>query len=267
MMPMFEREVLEPLAASAISPVTTQLLHTLGRGESDIAGVLDELMDRDRDPLVGTTASQGVVTVRIRSEAPRDEAIAAVRETTAEIRTRLGDCIFSDGLDLAPYVLERLGQVNATIGTVESCTGGLVAGALTDIPGSSVVFMGGLVTYSNAMKSALANVPAELIRKYGAVSPECAVAMAEGGRQRLGTTHCLAITGIAGPGGGNDTKPVGTVWIALATEHAPTDVRQFLFRGGRDAIRSWSITSALGLLRLRLDGVKMSLLGQRPEAF
>lgn len=267
MLPMFEREVLGSLAAARTTPMTTRLLFTLGRGESDIAGALGELMNRGRDPLVGTTASRGVVTVRIRSEAPGEAAVAAVHETAALVRARLGDCVLRDDLDLAPYVVKRLSETSATVGTVESCTGGLVAGALTAIPGSSSVVMGGLVTYSNAMKTALADVPAELIEEHGAVSRACAVAMAEGGRMRLGTTHALAITGIAGPDGGGDTKPVGTVWIALASANtpadAPTDARLFLFRGNRDAIRAWSVTSALGLLRLRLDGIEMRLLGEQ----
>ncbi len=265
MVPMFERDILGPIASSVTSPVSTKILYTLGKGESDIAGLLGELMDRDRDPLVGTTASQGVVSVRIRSEQPRERAMVAVDCDATEVRARLGDCVFSEEQDLAPYLLERLAALGQTVGTVESCTGGLVAGALTAIPGSSAVVMGGLVTYSNAMKTALAGVPAAVIEEYGAVSKACAVAMAEGGRAKLGTTHALAITGVAGPDGGTASKPVGTVWIALASDVCPTDARLFQFLGNREAVRGWSITSALGLLRLRLDRVEMSLLGERPS--
>ncbi len=136
-----------------------------------------------------------------------------------------------------------------TLATVESCTGGLVSGALTAIPGSSDVVLGGLVTYSNAAKTALAGVPAGLIEAHGAVSEPVARAMAEGGLRRLEAGLCVAITGVAGPGGGSAEKPVGLVHFACAHAGRPTRHREARFGVlGRDEIRRRSVLVALELL-------------------
>lgn len=136
-----------------------------------------------------------------------------------------------------------------TVATVESCTGGLVAGALTAIPGSSDVVNGGLVTYSNAAKSALAGVPAELIEGHGAVSEPVARAMAEGGRARLAADLAVAITGVAGPGGGGDAKPVGLVHFACAAAGATAHRERRFGDQGRDEIRRLSVIEALAMLK------------------
>lgn len=152
-------------------------------------------------------------------------------------------------LELARDLLAACRAAGLTLGTVESCTGGLVSGALTAIPGSSDVVMAGLVTYSNAAKTELAGVPAELVARHGAVSVEVARAMAEGGRSRLGVDVCLAVTGIAGPGGGTKAKPVGLVHFAVA--RAGTEGRSREVRLGplpRVEIRDRSVAIALRLL-------------------
>ena len=136
-----------------------------------------------------------------------------------------------------------------TVATVESCTGGLVSGALTAIPGSSDVVTGGLVTYSNEAKSALAGVPEELIRQHGAVSEPVARAMAEGGRARLGADLAVAITGVAGPGGGSAAKPVGLVHFACAASGRTLHRERRFGDLGRDEIRRLSVIAALELLR------------------
>jgi len=258
MRPMLERFVLADTPPTA--PVAVRTLRTIGLGESAVAMALAELMDRDRPVLVGTTASLGVVTVRVRTHDP-DRDIDAV---LADARARIGPAAFSDRLDLPAHCLESLRIRGQSVGTVESCTGGLIAEMLTAVPGSSDAFMGGLVTYTNRLKHNLTDVPEQVFATVGAVSAECATAMAEGGRRTLGTDHTLAVTGIAGPDGGTEAKPVGTVYIALASRGQPTDTRRFHFRGGRDAIRKWSATSALAMLRMRLDGVEMRLLGEQP---
>lgn len=150
---------------------------------------------------------------------------------------------------LAVEVLDLCRSHGLTIGTVESCTGGLVAGALTGIPGSSDVVMAGLVTYSNAAKSSLANVPPGLIEQYGAVSEDVARAMATGGRERLRVDLCVAITGIAGPGGGSAEKPVGLVWFAVASAEDVRSRRAMFGGPGRDAIRMESVALALHMLK------------------
>jgi nicotinamide-nucleotide amidase len=129
---------------------------------------------------------------------------------------------------LARRVLALATKRGLTIGTVESCTGGMIASALTAIPGSSQAVMGALVTYSNAAKSALAGVSPDLIRKHGAVSEAVVRAMADGGRQRLGVSLCVSVTGVAGPGGGSAEKPVGMVWFAVAgPAGVEAELRQF----------------------------------------
>ena len=148
----------------------------------------------------------------------------------------------------AIQVLEACREAGFTVATVESCTGGLIAGALTAIPGSSDVVNGGLVTYSNAAKTALAGVPAELIDSHGAVSEPVARAMAEGGWMRLAANLCVAVTGVAGPGGGSVDKPVGLVHFACAGGHA-TRHRECRFGAlSRDEIRRLTVVTALDML-------------------
>lgn len=150
---------------------------------------------------------------------------------------------------LSETVLAMCREAGLRVATIESCTGGLVAGALTAIAGSSDVVNGGLVTYSNAAKTALADVAAELLEAHGAVSEPVARAMAEGGRARLSADLAVAITGVAGPGGGTERKPVGLVHFACATS-AGTVHREMRFGNlSRDEIRRLSVIVALELLR------------------
>lgn len=274
--PMFERFVVTALARDEKRIVRAHVLRTFGLGESDIASRLGDLMRRDANPLVGTTASDGVVSVRIRfeGEANEGEADQAIREAEKRVRDVLREAIFGVGEDtLASVVLDLLRANSQMVTTVESCTGGMVGQALTAIPGSSDAYAGGWVTYTNEMKMREVGAPAEALQQHGAVSEEVARAMAEGGlkaaRQTVGMSvaHALAITGVAGPGGGSESKPVGTVWVALASESESTDARCFRFRGDRETIRRRSTQSALAMLWQRLTGqVGKPLLWQRTES-
>jgi nicotinamide-nucleotide amidase len=158
--------------------------------------------------------------------------------------------MFPDDIDqLARRVLELARASRLTLATVESCTGGLVAGALTAIPGSSDVVDRGFITYSNAAKTALVGVPAALIEANGAVSEPVARAMAEGGVKRGGVNVAVAVTGVAGPGGGSAEKPVGLVHFAVARRGAPTFHREMRFGDiGRDQVRLESVRTALQML-------------------
>ncbi|MEM9372256.1 MAG: CinA family nicotinamide mononucleotide deamidase-related protein [Planctomycetota bacterium] len=268
MTPMLDRFVLGDLRRDDSQTVSIRTMPVFGLGESAVAERLGELMDRSRNPIVGTTASGCVVTCRLRHEGPAADADRLLDETRDAVRARLGDAIltdhdaFDDGHALIRAVSDPLREREETVGTVESCTGGLLGEMITRLPGSSDLFGGGLLTYSNDLKQQLAGVPHNLLAKHGAVSSQVASAMASGGRERLGTSHALAITGIAGPGGGSEDKPTGTVWIARSSSDGSAEARRFLFRGGRDAIRLWSATTALGMLRLKLIGKDMILLGQ-----
>ena len=151
-------------------------------------------------------------------------------------------------IDLANAVLDRCRRDGMTVVSAESCTGGLIAACLTEIAGSSDVVDRGLVTYSNGAKTELLGVPDDLLREHGAVSEPVARAMAEGALARSGTTVSIAVTGIAGPGGGTPGKPVGLVHIALARRDAGTLHARHVFAGDRTAIRVASVEAALRLV-------------------
>jgi len=260
LIPMFEDQVLPRLRADSGRTVRTRALHTFGIGESDLASRLGPLMDRGRVPLVGTTASGGVVTCRLRYEGPLAplDADATLDATEADVRAKAAPFVFGDGDDTLPgVVVALLTQRKETVGVVESCTGGLLGWLLTDPSGASACFRGGLLTYDNALKTSLAGVDPALLGPGGpgAVSRETALALALGGLERLDVGHCLAVTGIAGPAGATLGKPVGTVFIALASRGVPEpDVRRFQMAGDRRGVRDWSAKAALVMLHMRLAG-------------
>ncbi len=263
---MFTRSVLPELQKSAGDRVTlTAKLNTFGFGESVLGERIKDLMVRGGNPAVGTTVHEGIVSVRIYATGPRNEALALLERTGSEIRQRLGDLIFgeNDGT-LEASVADLLHTKQQTIATAESCTGGLLAKLLTDVPGSSTYFLRGWVTYSNQAKTQDVNVPAALIAKHGAVSMAVAAAMAAGARERAATHWGIGITGIAGPGGGTTEKPVGLVWIALAGMDG-TLARRFIFPGERNQIRQRAAQMALALLRWKMLGIEVDTL-IRPAA-
>jgi nicotinamide-nucleotide amidase len=155
--------------------------------------------------------------------------------------------------DPARRVIERLTQANATIATAESCTGGLIAGALTDVPGASAAFFGGYVTYDNAAKTRMIKVPPRVIHDYGAVSNQVARAMADGARNTAHTDYAVAVTGIAGPDGGSEKKPVGLVYLAVSSEDGTKVIERRFGDIGREAIRKAAVAEALGLVLDVLD--------------
>lgn len=278
MMPMIESQVLPRLMYDQSRSVRTRTLHCFGLAESDLAQRLGSLMDRSRNPLVGTTASGGIISCRLRYEGPGPaaHADALLDETAREIRGIAGEYVFGEGAATLPGVLlEALRTRGHTLATCESCTAGMLAAMLTDVPGSSAAYAGGLVTYSNALKVQLAGVDAKLLAEGGpgAVSSEVARELALGTLRRLASTHALSITGIAGPGGavpaaaGRPAKPVGLVCIGLASidgdasAGAPAcEVRTFAFGGDRATIREWASKSAMAMLWQRLIGRRAPLL-------
>jgi nicotinamide-nucleotide amidase len=170
-------------------------------------------------------------------------------EMVKRMALALGEHLYSTNGEMMEEVVARMLTENrATIAVAESCTGGLLAERLTNIPGSSSYFLGGVVCYSNELKSALVDVPAELIESRGAVSPEVALALAEGIRKRTGATIGVGVTGIAGPGGGTPEKPVGLVHIGIADERGPRE-RRFQFPGDRERIRMHASQTALDSVR------------------
>ncbi len=248
--------------------ILTTTVHTFGQGESDVAELLGPLMQRDRNPTVGTTVANGVCSVRIRSEfRDNKQAQRELEATAAEVEARLGSIVYGrDEATLQESTLAALIKVGLTVATAESCTGGLCAAMLTDVPGSSRAVTGGFITYTNGLKTAVLGVDPAMIQRHGAVSEPVAAAMAEGAMQRAETSLAVAITGIAGPDGGTREKPVGTVCFALAARDAATAVYSAMLPGERAAVRDRSAKVALQLLRLHTIGESATAirwLGQR----
>lgn len=260
MKPMFEAFVVPRLRTRPGREVRTRVLHCLGIGEGDLATRLGELMDRGRNPLVGTTASGGVVSIRVRYEGDAAAADAIMRETERLCRERAGAFVFgAEEERIESVVVGLLRERGRKLVLVESCTGGMVGSLLTSVAGSSDVLLGGFVTYANEMKTALVGVPRELTEAHGAVSEPVALAMARGGLERTsGATDALAITGIAGPGGGSEAKPVGTVFVARASRAGSGEVececRRLLITGGREDVRGRASRLALAMLRWHVLG-------------
>jgi nicotinamide-nucleotide amidase len=212
-------------------------------------------MARGRNPEVGTRAELGVIGIRLTATAATPQLAQELLDGTEnEIRGRLGDIVFGRDDDTLPAVVgELLTKRSETLSTAESCTGGLIGKYLTDTPGSSRYFLGGVVSYSNAAKQHLLGVEPGLLANHGAVSEPVARAMALGAHRAFGSDYALAVTGVAGPTGGSTEKPVGLVYIAVA---APADVTVREFRFGtdppRNVIRVRAARSALDLLRREL---------------
>jgi nicotinamide-nucleotide amidase len=247
--PMF-RKFAMPILKSIIKvplPVKRQSYTIAGVGESLVEKAIGKKVLAIPGIELGYCARPGEVEVRIIGN-PN-----AIQAADAVIRRELGVSIFSDNDEaLQEIVVRLLNQRKQTLATAESCTGGLIANRITDVSGASEVFLAGYITYANSAKSDILNVDPKLIDKHGAVSEAVARAMAEGARKRGASTYGLATTGIAGPTGGSDQKPVGTVYIALASEDSETIVRKLFFPTDRETFKQLAAQAALDLLRRRL---------------
>jgi len=254
---MFEGWVLPHLAerTGRKGVKITRLLNAYGISESLVDEKIHHLMAPDRNPNVGTMVHDGIISVRINAAGDTPaEAAKRLDATEAEIRGILGDVIFgTDSEDVEHAVARLLKERGLKVAVAESCTGGLVAHKLTNVPGISEFFLEGVVAYSNAAKTRLLGVPEALFSTVGAVSAEAASAMADGVRQRSGSDVAVGVTGIAGPTGGTPQKPVGLVFIAVSTRRA-TEAKEFRFAGPRTMIKDRSAKAALNMLRLALAG-------------
>lgn len=257
LIPLFESEVypyLQERTAGQRSVIRSRTLRIVGMGESAVEEKTRDLMHA-ADPTVAPYAKLGEVHLRVTSKAPNEaEADARIAPVVEEIRHRLGNVIYGEGdrATLEEIVVTLLSRRKQTVATAESCTGGTLSGRITNVPGSSAVFQVGLVTYSNEAKIHLLKVPASLVGNFGAVSAEVAQAMAERVRELSGADFGLSVTGIAGPDGGTPEKPVGLVYIGLATPSGVTTATKNLFTGSRADVRLRSTQTALDLLRKEL---------------
>lgn len=221
-----------------------------GIGESAAETALEDLITSQTNPTIAPYAEPGQVMFRVTAKGEdQADALALLEPTMAIIRDRMQDNIVSeDGQSLWQVAAAMLIENHKTLALAESCTGGMLAAGLTDMPGISEVFDRSYVTYSYAAKEQDLGVPAELLARYGAVSEETAREMARGLKERTGADLCLSITGIAGPGGDTPDKPVGLVYIGLATDQGVTVIKNH-FHGNRQRVRIATCQKALDILR------------------
>jgi nicotinamide-nucleotide amidase len=252
---------MRPMLAEALASLpgkrrgATRVLASSGASESDIQVAVQRVL--------GSIEGIGFTVLAKPTEVHTvltDEGVGAagLAEVADEVRAALGDICFSDdGRTLAEVVLGLARECRVTLGTAESCTGGMVAAALTDVAGSSDVFRGSIVSYADEVKESRLGVPHAVLETDGAVSEMVARAMAEGARSALGVDMAVAVTGIAGPGGGSDAKPVGTVWFAVADDRGTIALLRNLF-GDRAGVRVRATMTALDLVRRRLAGLPIT---------
>lgn len=261
MQPILERVIDERLKPQSGSRgLFRRVLKLTGRPESEVDSIAQPVYSRwvnAEIPIVTTIlAKMGQIELHLTADAASEaEGHAALAVAVRELLNVLGPSVYSiDGRGLEQVVGDQLRERRMTIAVAESCSGGLLASRLTDVPGSSDYMDRGVVCYSNEAKTELLGVPAALIAQQGAVSEAVAQAMADAVRERARSSVGVGITGIAGPGGGSPEKPVGTVCIAVATPQA-RDVRRFAFIGPRDMVKFQSVQAAMNMLRLLLADV------------
>jgi len=266
--PMFEKQVVPYLTGRAGGmplSLVTRTLRFVDIGESTLEDALKDMIAGQSDPSIAPYAKTGEVHLRLATKAA-DPAMGAARidPVEAEIRRRVGPHLYGvDGTTLEAAVGALLRERSLQLTLAESCTGGLIAKRITDIPGSSEYFGAGFVTYGNAAKTRFVGVPEEMLQEHGAVSEPVVKAMAEGALQAAGADVALAVSGVAGPGGGTPEKPVGTVWFAVAarggTDGLPAGVwaRTHQLWGSRQDVRERSAVVGLAMLRRYLLGQKV----------
>ena len=250
---MFESEVLPYLQKFSDNIIVSHDLHLFGIGESQVETLLRDIMTGSSNPTLAPYAKEGEVLLRMTASAPtEEEGYALMEPMLKQIEPVIGQYLYGiDVPDLQTALVQYLLEHNITVATAESCTGGLLSKSITDVAGCSAVYPGGVCSYSNEMKIKWLGVKEETLNNYGAVSEQTALEMAQGIRLATGADFGLSTTGIAGPGGGSDEKPVGLVYMAVAGENYQ-QVKKVIIRYGeqtsREMIRQRSAKHALHLL-------------------
>lgn len=249
--PMFLTQVMPYLQQRSGRVLVSRYLRIFGMGEAEVDTRLRDL-ENGTNPTLSPYCSLGEVQLRATAgAATQEEALALLQPLLTEVQARLGNVIYAieedDHGSLAKTAIERLRAQQMTCATCESLTGGMIAASLVDIPGASQVFRAGLVTYQTDTKTLLADVPAEIIERFGVVSEETACAMAQGTRARLGVDIAISTTGLAGPDGGTPECPVGTVCVGVSTRDGTRALRLSL-SGSRERVRTLAMKHALHLL-------------------
>ena len=238
-----------------ISDIYHKTVMTFGIPESVLSNMLDEWEDSLPSDIHLAYLPNPLTGVRLRFSiygGKKVEEEARIEAEIVKLREILGDSMYSEQDDSLEACIGRmLAGKGKTVSAAESCTGGLISSLFTSIPGSSQYYLGSVTSYANSVKAGVLGVPEEIISKYGAVSEECVKAMAEGVRKLTGSDFSVATSGIAGPGGGSETKPVGLVWIAVSSE-VGTEAFRFVFRGDRKRNIDRFAANALNLLRVKV---------------
>lgn len=260
MMPMFEeaRPYLEKFSKGVIR---SESLRVFGLSESAVDEKLRDLMENSVNPTVAPYAKPGQVELRITAKAESAQKAEEMLEPLqAQIREILGDRVYGTGLScsLEKVAVDILRQKGLRVTCAESCTGGLIAEKITRIPGSSQCFDCGYVTYSNLQKAVMLGVDTETLKKYGAVSPEVALQMSRGAMENSGADIAVSVTGIAGPDGGTEEKPVGLVYVSICAKDTHK-VFRLLLNGSRDNIRERTSLHALDLIRRYASGLELKV--------
>lgn len=255
--PMFEKEVMPYLAGKTGGTILSKQVRTFGIGESNMAAAVEDLLDGE-NPTVAPYAKDGEALLRVTARAETQEKASAMCDETIEkIRERIGGYIYGiDASSLEEKAVELLKAHGKRLALAESCTGGYIAKRITDIPGSSAVFEYGIVSYSNEVKINLLGVKPETIDEFTEVSSQTAAEMAEGVRKLSGADFALSVTGISGPGGGSEDKPVGLAYIGFAHEGGTTvkELRTGKSEDSRDYNRYVAASTALHMLVDYLNG-------------
>lgn len=256
MMAMFNKQIVPKLIEKmgSVQPIVSRSLRLLGIGESKCAERLNDIIRVQQSPTIAIYAHLGEIEIRLTAKGLTEtQAKETIRPVECQITRRLARFIYGFDDDTLPKIVARLLlHQGKRIAIAESCTGGLLSAALTQLPGSSQYFERGIICYSNQSKQELCHVSPHIIEKHGAVSEACAIALAQGLLETTPVDITVSISGIAGPDGGTDEKPVGTVFMAVATPNA-VKAEQLLLHGDRHGIQQRAVKHALNLLRLSLE--------------
>lgn len=251
LIPMFQESVIPYLKEIASSAIFSVMVKSCGIGESKVASMLEDIIGAQTNPTIATYAKTGEVDIRVTASASTEkEAKKLVKPVVEKIKERLKEAVFTTNEDvtLEEEVVRLLDKYELTLVTAESCTGGLLGGRLVNVPGVSDVYKAGFITYSNKAKRKYLDVSKNTLKKYGAVSKETAKEMAKGGVFQTDADICVAITGLAGPQGATDEKPVGLVYIACYIDDK-VQVKEYHFKGNRNKVREQAVVRALDTVR------------------
>lgn len=254
---LFREKVMPFLEKRRGGALCSRYVKVFGMGESEMASRLSRQMDTWENPTAAPYAKEGECLVRITAMGKdKEEAFAMTEPAVREVRQVLGDVVYGVDVDsLEQVVVQEMTARGLTLATAESCTGGLMGKRITDVPGASACYLGGVVSYQNEVKENLLGVRHETLISKGAVSEDTACQMAEGVRKALGADIGISTTGVAGPGGGTPEKPVGLIYVGISTKDKTWAVRILRPRQSRENLRRLASSTAFDLVRRHLEGL------------